>query len=266
MSPAKTKAIWLPKLKFPIIMRIRIALSIVALCIVLFAATSCGESDVDKPCELCVAEADSTFTGAYFRLMLGAGDLPILVRNDSSSDEDTPYFLCNGSLVDTLEQTKILRVDGSLKKSCDDAEKTLLEISEFSVVEYCFPEIPLVEDVDFTLYEPWSVNYVQVNEMIVYPPCEGFTSLTFDPEDGYYYGAASESAFAGPFSFLSDSTIQIYDYAITLSVGTESEMAFERHFFDVFERNATLTYHIENNFLMIENPSKNSFIKFFTTR
>lgn len=228
---------------------------------------SCDEKPPVEPCERCETTTESEFNDSYFRLLLNEAMEPILVRYDTGEISFTLFRMCSNEIVDRIydevEFTKIIRATGYYKKSCQDTSETLIEPNEYNIIQTCLPEVPNI-DGTYSLFNTWYVYSIQNADTILHPPCEGQSYINFDLNTpNIFSGMLSLNSISGDVTIEGDSTLKLYEQVISLMAGTEEQIAFEALFMQVFDRNATLAYSIEDNFLTLVNISNDQSIKLY---
>ena len=235
---------------------------------ILLAVLACDKPPEEPVCEDCTAAADSSFDQRYFRLLLNENMQPILVRYDTASGASAGFRMCPAPARDELyasvEFTQVVSAGGMFKRSCTDDMEQLVELTGFEIVYTCLPDIPQLEG-EVSLFRTWYVHWLEEEGTVLYPPCEGVSFIRFVEEDDEYFfeGNLSINGFAGPITLPDSNTMQLAEYVITLAVGTEQQIAFERLLLQVFERNAALTYTIEGNLLTLTNPATHATARLF---
>ena len=146
-------------------------------------------------CNQCDKKITNYYNG-YFRYLMTPNGVRI-VQYDSINHQPVNYFpVCN--LSETIENTKILKVNGGFVKSCT-AKDSLLKIESFKIVEGCVGQVPDIVG-NFTLIENlWSVSNIQIGNTSYIPPCEGSSQILFH-SSGNYEGSLSNNFIAGKFS------------------------------------------------------------------
>lgn len=228
---------------------------------------ACDKPPEEPACHDCTAAADSSFNQRYFRLLLNEDMQPILVRYDTATGATAQFRMCpvpaRDELYATVEFTQVVSVSGRYKRLCTDNTEHLVEMADFGIVYTCLPDIPQLEG-EFSLFRTWYIHWLEGDGTVLYLPCEGDSFIRFVEENEYYFeGNLSINGFAGPITLPGSNTMQLSEYVISLAVGTEQQIAFERLLLQVFERNATLTYTIEGNFLTLTNPATHTAARLF---
>ena len=222
---------------------------------------SCSEPET---CVTCEGPIDSTFKDTFFGVFLNRDADTILVHYDSISNERNIMELCSTGMVKAIETTKVIKASGVFRNSCDPDGDKNVELQSVVVVESCNPQVPRLHG-KYSLENIWFIEYIQTQDIVVYPPCEGDSFLVFDISENYLSGVMSINGFVVDYIRPNDSTIKLSDsFGAGLIVGTNSQSRFEQIFQQLASENSILTYSIKGNTLTLKNKEKNSLIKLYT--
>ena len=230
---------------------------------------ACDKLPEEPVCEVCNDEAGERFSNRYFRVVPGWDAQPVLAEYDSASGESTAFRFCPGALQEeagaTLQFTQLVKASGSYKRSCEDETEQLIDLTAYEIIYTCPPPIPQLSG-EFSIFRFWQVQWLQTPDTLLYPPCEGPSFLEFfNDDEPYFHGSTGQNGITGLFSLHDGQVLQIADYVQTLVVGTDQQVAFELLFMTIFERNASFSYAIEDNFLTLTNSENQSSVRLFTT-
>ncbi len=228
--------------------------------LVSFLLTCCNVTE--NPCNDCGStRAASAISGLYFRYLITSDGFR-LIRHDSTTNESKTYPFCQFSGSDTIENNKILKVDGELLRSCNGAFE-LVQVKSSKIITTCVePFIELNQQYDL-INNLWITENIQFNGSYQ-PPCEGSSSIVFKA-DNSFNGSMTMNFIAGNFTLIAPNRIKLSDsIGIGLFVGTKKQSQFESIFVQVFSYGATIEFTLNKNHLMLRNMSNNSIMNLHT--
>ncbi|MBX2965427.1 MAG: hypothetical protein KF845_04715 [Cyclobacteriaceae bacterium] len=179
------------------------------------------------------------------------------------------WELCSTDAIVNVEITKVIKASGNYKYACSSTDIELIEVESFEALETCLPDISEING-SFPLHNQWMIQYIQTPGTLVFPPCEGYSNINFYTQENIMAGNSSFNWFHSTYSITDEITIQIETLALSLGIGTNAQAYFEKKLLEVLDSKALMqgnkpkiTYLIDNNFLTLENTSKNSLIKLY---
>jgi hypothetical protein len=231
-----------------------VAGSILILCFI----WSCDDRE---PCTGC-GEVTSSLSQKRFQVVIDEWDT-LLIQHDSSERTSTSFQLCFPETLIPFESQNIVEVSGSFRIRCEEPDRQQIDVNEITWISTCLPPIPQLNGPYF-LDNRWLIHYIQTQDTLLYPPCEGEGFIDFDDIEQNIHTHPSLNSCMGTYTIINDSTLQMpADFGCTLSVGNSSQRYFENIFDDVITRDAHITFSINNNILILRNKAENSMVRLF---
>ena len=235
-------------------------LSATGILALVFLVAACDDPPVCQDCA--PKQQTSQFEGAFLRFLITKPEEHggSFLQLDSIANTITEYKSCDSHDYSMLNDTKIIRANGAIYKSCDGSGANYVKIENYSVLDYCTPPFQMKNGA-FTLQNRWEVLYITAPDTVLYVPCEAYpTGANVTVKDDWvFFGYTSANDFGGRVIIKSPNQIQFEDIVIGLFVATEAEIRFQERLLALLSANTNtdLYYVIEKNTLTIENPLNN---------